>query len=37
MMIKAEPREAKITEAFLDNLIATIFEDQERGKKDDLR
>ena len=37
MMIKADPRGAKVMEDFLADLIATIFEDQERGKRDDLR
>ena len=37
MMIKADVRGAKVTEEFLADLIATIFEDQERGKKDDLK
>jgi hypothetical protein len=37
MMIKAAPHDAKIMEDFLASLISTIFEDQERGKKDDLR
>ena len=36
-MAKGDPKNAAIVEDFLSEYIAIIIEDQERGKKDDLR